>query len=138
MTDNAQKGSKSAEMAASAGLLILAASLVVAFVMHTEGSVVRVCQWAYAVGALVYATARVAATKQIYASTPRLRRLVRIEAWAAIAFVFAAAFWFYNEQRLGSYAGILAVMRPTVMLTLAGAVIQIVTAVLTSRIKNER
>lgn len=124
-------------MVASAGLLILAASLVVAFVMHAEAVAVSVCRWAYAAGALLYTVARVAASRQMSDSTPRLRRLARIEAWAAIAFVFAAAFWFYNAQRLGAHAGILAVVRPTVMLTLAGAVIQIVTAMLITRQSNK-
>ena len=50
-----------------------------------------------------------------------------------------AAFWFYQEGHLGKYAGILAVMRDTIMFTLAGALIQIISSwMIMSQSKKEQ
>lgn len=49
-----------------------------------------------------------------------------MEFWAGVAFGIGAGFWFYREAHLGQYAGMLAVMKDTIMFTLAGAVIQVI------------
>lgn len=62
-----------------------------------------------------------------------------MEFWAGVAFMVGAAFWFYQEGHLGKYAGILAVMRDTIMFTLAGALIQIISSwMIMSQSKKEQ
>lgn len=62
-----------------------------------------------------------------------------MEFWAGVAFVLGAALWFYSETRLGEYAGPLAVMKDTIMFTLAGALIQIIASwLIVSRTKKEQ
>ena len=56
----------------------------------------------------------------------RMKRLRRMEFWSGVAFVAGAVFWFYQEAHLGPFAGLLGLMRDTIMFTLAGAVIQII------------
>ena len=58
----------------------------------------------------------------------RLRRLRRLEFWAGMAFCIGAFFWFYNSRKLSGmlYVGQMAVLRDTVVFSLAGAMIQII------------
>ena len=58
--------------------------------------------------------------------TLRVRRLRRMEFWGGVAFGMGAFFWFYQEAHLGPFAGMLALMRNTIMFTLVGALIQVI------------
>lgn len=87
----------------------------------------KIYKWLYSAGALIFVIARVVNVNDP-SDSMRLRRLRRLEFWAGVAFVMGAAMWFYNESHLGPYAGALAVMRSTIMFTLAGAVIQIISS----------
>ena len=61
-----------------------------------------------------------------------------MEFWAGVAFMAGAVFWFVQEDRLGASGGLLALMRETVMFTLAGAFIQIIASwLIVYRVKKE-
>ncbi len=81
--------------------------------------------WIYAAGALIFTVARLVGAADRTGSL-RMRRLRRLEFWAGMAFCIASGLWFYNSQRLGAYGGSLAIIRPTVVFTLAGAAIQVI------------
>lgn len=71
----------------------------------------------------------------------RVRRLRRMEFWAGMAFCIGAFFWFYNTQKLSgmAYIGQMSVLRDTVMFSLVGAMLQVISfAMVTWRIKKER
>lgn len=114
-----------AEGAATFGLILICAAMLSPFASPANLTIMAVAKWIYAAGALIYVIARVVDVNDPEDSS-RIRRLRRMEFWAGVAFMMAAAFWFYEEIHLGPYAGVLAVMRNTVMFTLAGAMIQII------------
>lgn len=113
------------EWVASSGLLLICVSLLVPFFNPSDISFISIFKWVYSAGALIYFIARVMNVK-VEGESMRLRRLRRMEAWAGIAFIIGAAFWFYSEAHLGIYAGMLALLRQTILFTLVGAVIQII------------
>lgn len=128
---------RAVENTASCGLILLAIALVAPFGAGAASWVLPAAKWIYAVGALVYFVARIINVSDPKES-PRLRRLRRMESWAGIAFVVAAAFWFWHSAQLGPYAGLLAVMRDTILFSLVGAAIQIISAfMIASRMKKE-
>ncbi len=117
---------KALESCATFGLILVAVALVVPFANLTSGPWLAASKWVYAAGALIFTVARIAGIRDPRDDF-RLRRLRRLEAWAGIAFCVAAFFWFYNESRFGNAFGFtLAVLRETIMFTLAGAMIQII------------
>lgn len=113
------------EWGATFGLLLICVSLIVPFFNPDDISFISGFKWVYSAGALVYFAARVM-TVNVKGESVRLRRLRRMEAWAGIAFIIGASFWFYSEAHLGNYAGMLAILRQTILFTLVGAVIQII------------
>ncbi len=120
-----EKRRKLVESTATFGLILICVALVAPFASPGDNAFVSGFKWVYAAGALIFTVARV-----VNANDPedslKMRRLRRMEFWAGVAFVAGAAFWFYQEGHLSEYAGILAVMRDTIMFTLAGALIQII------------
>ncbi|MDE7159641.1 MAG: hypothetical protein K2O24_02165 [Muribaculaceae bacterium] len=93
--------------------------------------------WIFAAGALIFTVARLCNVADP-ADTLRIRRLRRLEFWAGMAFCIASGLWFYNYQRLGSFGGSLAVIRPTVVFVIAGAAIQVIAAWLIHSARNKQ
>lgn len=122
-----EKRRKQVEATATFGLLLICAALVAPFFNPSDLASLGIYKWIYSAGALIYTVARVVNVADP-ADSMRLRRLRRMEFWAGMAFVMAAAFWFYTEVHLGPNAGVLAVLRNTILFTLVGAVIQIISS----------
>ncbi len=130
MTDNKKLSAKirrNAEATASFGILLIAVAMVAPFADLSSTSMLSILKWIYAAGALIFTTARAVGSTDPDESV-RLRRLRRLEFWSGMAFIVGGAFWFYNEARFGSVptAGPLAILRDTILFSLAGAVIQVV------------
>ncbi len=133
-----EKRRKLVEATATFGLLLICAALVAPFANPSDVDMLGIFKWIYSAGALIFTVARVVNVNDPEDSL-RLRRLRRLEFWAGVAFVMAAAFWFYSESHLGPNAGVLAVMKNTIMFTLAGALIQIISSwLITSRARKEQ
>lgn len=133
-----EKRRKMVESTATFGLLLVCVALVSPFAGLGNMNILSVFKWIYAAGALIYVVARVVIVNDP-SDSMRLRRLRRLEFWAGVAFMLAAAFWFYEEQHLGPYAGPLAVMRNTILFTLVGAAIQVIASwMIVSRTKKEQ
>ncbi len=113
------------EGVATFGLLLIFVSLVIPFFSPSDFALVKVLKWVYSAGALIYVIARVIGARAPGESV-RLRRLLRMEFWGGVAFMVGAAFWFYSESHLGPYAGMLALLRQTILFTLVGAAIQVI------------
>lgn len=134
------------ETLASIGMVIIAAAMFVPFIGGLENSLqnIGIYKWLYTGGALVYTTARVV-NVNYPGDSLRLRRLRRLEFWAGIAFCIGAFLLWYNCDKYhigesGAIVGVgpLALMRDTIMFSLAGAVIQIVASWMISfRMKKE-
>lgn len=122
---NIEKRRKLIESTATFGLILICVALVAPFASPSDLDFVKSFKWIYCAGALIYVVARVVNAMDPSGSL-RMRRLRRMEFWAGVAFIAGGAFWFYQEGHLGEYAGVLAVMRDTIMFTLAGALIQII------------
>ena len=133
-----EKRRKYVELAASVGLLLVLAAMMVPFFRSLPIAIGDAARWVYAVGALVYTVARVVNVNAPDDSL-RLCRLRRLEFWAGMCFIVGAAFWFYKlKYYSGLMVGPLAVMQQTVAFTMAGAVIQIVAGwMISSRMKKE-
>lgn len=114
-----------AENTACAGLLLVAAALVAPFANLGNGALLSALKWVYAAGAIIYTAARCVGASDRTESA-RMRRLRRMEAWAGIAFIVGGCFWFYNQERLPDMAGPLAILRETILFSLAGALIQLI------------
>lgn len=116
---------KIAENVASAGLLLLAVALLVPLFNMFDMELISGCKWVYAAGALIYTGARVAGARS-FKGSPRMRRLHRMEFWGGVAFILAAAFWFYQEDRALPYTGALSILNETIVFSLVGAAIQVI------------
>lgn len=128
---------KAIEGTATFGLLLICVALVAPFANPADLDFLNIFKWIFSAGALVYLAARAAGAADRSGSL-RLRRLRRMEFWAGVAFALAAAMWFYAERHLGQYAGVLAVLKNTILFTLAGAVIQIIaSSLISSQTKKE-
>lgn len=128
---------KAVENTAAFGLIILAVGLMAPFGAMYASWVLPAAKWIFASGALVYTVARVVNVSDP-AESARLRRLRRMEAWAGLAFCIAAGFWFYKDAHIGAFAGPLAVLRDTILFSLVGAVIQIISAwLIASQMRKE-
>lgn len=123
------------ERTATFGLLLLAIGLVAPFTNLSNTALLSAFKWIFAAGSMIYLLARIFGGTDPQASV-RLRRLRRMEVWAGVAFCTATFFWFYNTSRYPYMS--LAVMRDTVVFTLAGALIQIIAAwMIASQMKKE-
>lgn len=121
-----EKRRRIVEIVASISLAVVALALVLPIFNPADIRMLSMCKWVYAAGALFYTAARVV---NVNAGTDslRLRRLRRMEAWAGMAFCIGAAFWFYNSERHPEVFGFsLALIRDTIMFTLVGALLQII------------
>lgn len=130
------------ENVATCGLLLICVALVVPFITAGDMGWLSVFKWVYSAGALAYVVARVAGVRESAecGESVRIRRLRRMEFWGGVAFMAGAVFWFVQEGRYEAnpYMGVLAVMRDTVMFTLAGALIQVIASwMIVSRLGKE-
>lgn len=119
------------------GLILLCAGLVAPFANIGSETLQTVFKYVYSAGALVYAVARLVNVNAPEDSL-RLRRLRRMEMWAGFAFIIGAFFWFYNSYRYPNIGFSLSVMRDTIMFTLVGAIIQVISSwMIAARMKKE-
>lgn len=116
---------RAAENIAALGMLLVCVSLLIPLFGLTSAHALDPYKWIYSAGTLLYIVARVIGAMNP-TGTVRLRRLRRMEFWAGVCFMIGAAFWFYQEGHLGPLAGPLALIRDTILFTLAGAMIQII------------
>lgn len=120
-----RKITKAAENTAAFGMLLICSGLLMPFFSITDPNALSPFKWIYSAGAFIYVLSRAVAASD--PSFPAgIKRLKRMEFWAGVCFMVAAALWFYQEEHLGPMAGPLAVIRNTILFTLAGAVIQII------------
>lgn len=120
------------------GLVLLCAGLVAPFANIGSETLLTVFKYVYAAGALIYAVARMV-NVNAPGDSLRLKRLRRMEMWAGFAFLVGAFFWFYNAARFPNVGFSLAVMRDTIMFTLAGAIIQVIASwMIAARMKKEK
>lgn len=124
-TDKRRRLMSAAENVAALGMLLVCAALMIPLFGLTSAHALDPYKWIYAAGTLLYVVARVVGAMDP-SGTVRLRRLRRMEFWAGVCFMIGAAFWFYQESHLGPLAGPLALIRDTILFTLAGAAIQII------------
>lgn len=127
---------------ATLGLLLVAAGMLLPFVSLSNGSLqwLEISKWIYAAGALIFTIARIVNVNDPSDSL-RLRRLRRLEFWAGMAFCIAAFLWFYNEAKFAGmmFIGPLAILRDTVLFSLAGAAIQVIASwMIAFRMKKEK
>lgn len=120
------------EILATVGLILIAIGLLAPFYDVENIRMLSIYKWIYAPGALLFTVAR-AINVNAPDDSLRVRRLRRLEFWAGFAFVIAAFFWFYNDNKyIGSMPGVylfvgpLKVLRETIMFSMAGAVIQLI------------
>lgn len=132
---------KKVEGCATFGLLLIAAAMLGPFVSYmSHPDWIAWFKWVYAAGALIFTMARLVSVSDPQDSL-RLRRLRRLEFWAGVAFCIGAFFWFYNENKYADffYVGPLAILRDTVLFSLAGAAIQVIASwMITFRQNKER
>lgn len=119
------------EGVATFGLLLVAVSMVAPFAGVPATGWMEAFKWIYAAGAVVYTVARIAGGAGKKESF-RVRRLRRMEGWAGIAFCIGAGFWFYNSSRFGGVFTF-RLLNNTILFTLVGALIQIVSSWLLSK-----
>lgn len=117
--------SKVVENTAVCGMLIICVGLMIPlFNLSTPGGL-DPFKWIYSAGAAIFLVARLVGATDRKTSL-RVRRIRRMEFWAGICFAAGAFFWFWKESHLGLYAGPLAVVRDTILFSLAGACIQVI------------
>lgn len=130
---------KKVEATATFGLILIAVALIAPFAsfLSSGGTISRgggfnwmeVYKWVYAAGALIFTFARLVNVSDPDESL-RIRRIRRLEFWAGMAFCIGGFFWFYNENKYAGffYVGQLTILRDTVVFSLAGAMLQIVSS----------
>lgn len=125
------------EPMAVCGLILVAAGLLAPFVGPDNLTLVVACKWVFAAGALIFTAARVAGACRRDGNF-RVRRMRRMEAWAGIAFCIGSFFWFWNTSRTGSDVLTFRMLNETILFTLAGSLIQIVSSwLLSSAMRKE-
>ena len=128
---------RSMEALATFGLILVAAGLVAPFGIAGSAGWLTAFKCIFAAGALCYFAARLVASIGKDESV-RVRRLRRMEMWAGVCFMVAAFFWFYNTRGLGGHMLTFKAMQETIVFTLAGAVIQIISSwMLSSALRKE-
>lgn len=118
---------KITEILANVGLVVVALSLFAPLINLSTVAWLPMLKWVFAAGAVLYTIAR-ALGVVVPGESMRLRRMRRMEVWGGICICAGAFFWFWNEGRLGPYAGPLALLRDTILFSLAGAVIEVIAA----------
>lgn len=137
----ATKLQRIAEPLASAAMCIIAAGLIIPLFNLFDTDLVATCKWVFTTGAFLFVIARAATASRTDGSV-KVRRLRRLEFWGATCFAVAAFFWFYNSAKLAGLpfgTGTLALLRDTILFSLAGAMIQVVASwLIYFREKKER
>ena len=123
------KRRKTAETLASIGMILIAVGAFLPLLDLTSTAMLTYFKWVFAAGALMYWGARCIPVNAEDENL-RIKRLRRIEFWAGACFGVATFFWFYNEQKFGGdpHVGSLTILKTPILFTMAGAVLQIVTA----------
>ncbi|MDE6391925.1 MAG: hypothetical protein K2L59_01465 [Muribaculaceae bacterium] len=125
------------EALATFGLILVAAGLAAPFAGAGSLTVAVLFKWVFAAGAVMFTAARIAGSLGRDESL-RVRRLRRMETWAGFAFCVAAFFWFYNTSRIDSDVLTFRMLNETILFTLAGAFIQIISSwMLSSALSKE-
>lgn len=119
---------KRAELLAAIGMVAIAVGLFLALLNMLDTAALASFRWIFAGGAVIFLVARAMGVNAVPGESVKIKRLRRIEFWSAVCFGVAAFFWFYNESRMGPYAGALMVLRDTILFSLAGAVLQLIAA----------
>lgn len=129
---NLETRRKYVESTATLGLILVMVGLAGPFADMMNLGLLRIFEWVYAAGALVFLVARTVNVSDPDESL-RIRRLRRLEFWAGVAFAIAAFFWFYNmhkfhigEPGIIYMVGPLKILQETVMFSLVGATIQVI------------
>ncbi len=115
------------ESTATFGLLMIAVGLALPFIDLFSDVWGEIGRWVYVVGAVIYVIARMVKITDP-ADTMRIRRLLRLEFWAGVAFLIGAGLWFYKAIKFGDMlpgTG-LVILKDTVLFTLVGAAIQLI------------
>lgn len=134
---NIEKRRKLVEGVATFGMLLIAVGLIAPFANLTSYDFLRPFKWIFSSGALLYLLSRVVGATDPSDSL-RVRRLRRIQFWAGVAFGIAAFFWFYKEAHAGPYAGPLYVLNETILFSLVGALLQVISSwLIVARQKKE-
>lgn len=123
---NAQK-KKKADNAAAFGMIIIAIGLLIPLFNPFDMELLANFKWVFTSGTVLLLVARCVNVADPSESV-RLKRLRRLEFWVAACFLIATFFWFYNENKLDEnpYMGVLAILRDTILFSLAGATIQVI------------
>lgn len=118
---------KLSETLASIGMVLIAVGLMFPLFNMLDMEVISLFKWIFALGAVVYFGARCIRVTPKGASV-KLRRLKHMQFWAGACFMVAAALWFYNQYSHAAtmFVGPLAILRDTILFSLAGAVIQLI------------
>ncbi len=119
---------KKVDTTASFGMIIIAIGLLVPLFNMFDTELISNFKWIFTSGTVVLLAARCVKVTDDKESL-RLRRIRRLEFWVAACFLVATFFWFYNENKLSelpSGIGALAILRDTILFSLAGAVIQVI------------
>lgn len=121
------KRRKLVENIASIGMLMLVVAMFLPLLNMTSTEHLPLFKWIFATGTLLFWGARCVDVSDKSESL-RLRRLRRMEFWSGACFGVAAFFWFYNEHKFGASntAGPLAILKDTIMFSIAGAMLQVV------------
>lgn len=115
------------ELLASCGMILIAVSLLIPLLNMLDFELLKLFCWVFAVGAAMFWAGR-CVTMNLPGESLRMRRLRRMEFWAGACFAVAAFFWFWNQQKAPATAGPLFVLRDTILFSLAGAAIQLISA----------
>lgn len=115
-------------MLASVGMVAIAVGLFLPLLNMLDTAGLASFRWVYVGGAVLFLIARAMNVGAIPGESVAIRRLRRMEFWSGVCFGVGAFFWFYNESRMGPYAGSLMVLRDTILFSLAGAVLQLIAA----------
>ena len=115
------------ETTATFGMLMVAVGIALPFIDFSSEIWSEVGRWVYVVGAVIYTIARMVKIEDP-ADTMRIRRLIRLEFWAGVAFLIGAGLWFYKAVKFAgiAQAASLVIMKDTVLFTLVGAAIQLI------------
>ena len=117
------------ELAASIGMVLIATGMFLPLLNLLDASHLPAFKWVFASGTLLFWGARCVNINAPNESL-RIRRMRRMEFWSGACFGVATFFWFYNEHKLGTgpAVGSLAILRDSILFSLAGAVLQLIAA----------
>lgn len=126
-SDKYTRRRKITDFLGGAGMILIAVGLLIPLFNMSSTELLPMCKWVYTIGTLMFLGAKSVRTVPT-GSSFRMRRMRRLEFWSGVCFLIGAAFWFYNEHKLGGseYAGPLAIVHDTILFSLSGAVVELV------------